>query len=151
MVGVEDGDEVVRRGVAGQPGKVVGAVDRRLVVDVVGARDDDRADPGPGQSLELRGDALDRAARLDVRVEQVAGDQEQVDLLGERQVDGGLERGELALPLGGGLLPQVVMPRPEVDVCGVDQPQHPVVRLASLAVTGRDDTRWSMDASEAPP
>ena len=151
VVRVEDRDQIVRRSVAGQPGQVVGAIDGRLVVDVVRARDDDGTDPGLGQSLQLRGHAFDGAAGLDVRVEQVAGDQEQVHLLGERQVDRGLERRELSLSLRGSLLPKVVMACPEVDVCGVDQPQHPVVRLASLAVTGPDDTRWSMDASEAPP
>ena len=50
-----------------------------------------RPDPGLGEALELGGDALDRAARLDVGVEQVAGDEEQVDLLGEGEVDGGLK------------------------------------------------------------
>ena len=82
MVGIEDRDQVVAGRPAGHRGEVVGAVDRGPVEAVVGARDDDRADPGLGQALELGGDALDRAARLDVRIEQVAGDQEEVDLLG---------------------------------------------------------------------
>ena len=86
------------------------------------ARDDDRPDASRGEPLQLGGDALDGAARLDVRVEQVAGDQEEVDLLGEGQVDGGLEGGELALALGGRLLAEVVVTRAEMDVCGVDDP-----------------------------
>ena len=77
-----------------------------------------------GQARELGGDALDRAARLDVRVEQVAGDQEQVDLLAEGEVDGGLEGRELALALGGRLLAEIVVPRAEMDVRGVDDPEH---------------------------
>ena len=82
--------------------------------------------------------ALDGAAGLDVRVEQVAGDQEEVHLLGQGEVDGGLERRELALSLGGGLLAEIVVSRTEMDVCGVDEPQHPVVRLASwLSRSGR--------------
>ena len=74
------------------------------------------------EALELAGDALDRATRLDVGVEEVAGDQEEVDLLGEGQVDGRAERGELAIPLGGGLDPEVVVTRAEMDVRGVDDP-----------------------------
>ena len=118
----EDRDEVVVGRAAGQRLEVVRAVDRGAVVDVVRARDDDRADPGLGQSLELGGDALDRAARLDVGVEQVAGDQDEVDLLGDGEVDGGHEGGELALALGGRLLAEVVVTRAEMDVRGVDDP-----------------------------
>ena len=102
--------------------EVVGAIDRRAVVDVVRAGDDDRPDLGVGQALELGGDALDRAARLDVAVEQVAGDEEQVDLLGEGEVDGRHEGRELALALGRGLLTEVVVARAEMDVRGVDDP-----------------------------
>ena len=83
---------------------------------------DDGPDLAAGEPLELRGDALDRPARLDVAVEQVAGDQDEVDLLGQRQVDGGGEGGELALALGAGLLTEVVVARAEVDVRGVDDP-----------------------------
>ena len=120
--GVEDGHEVVALGAAGQRLEVVGAVDRRAVVDVVGARDDDGPDARLDEALELGGDALDRAPRLDVGVEEVAGDQEEVDLLGEGQVDGRAERGELALALGGRLVPEVVVARAEMDVGGVDDP-----------------------------
>ena len=72
--------------------------------------------------LSCGGDALHRPARLDVGVEQVAGDQEEVDLLGEGQVDGGDEGGELPLALGAGLLTEVVVARAEMDVRGVDDP-----------------------------
>ena len=72
--------------------------------------------------LQLRGDALHRAARLDVGVEQVAGDEDQVHLLGEGQVDRGHEGRELALALGGRLLTEVVVARAEMDVRGVDDP-----------------------------
>ena len=80
-VRIEDGDHAVVRAAAGHRGEVVGAVDRRAVAHVVGARDDDRPDLRLGQPLELGRDALHGAARLDVRVEQVAGDEEEVDLL----------------------------------------------------------------------
>ena len=105
---------------AGERLEVVRAVDRRPVVAVVRARDDDRPDLAGGEPLELRRDALDRATRLDVAVEQVAGDQDEIDLLGQRQVDGGGEGGELALALGAGLLTEVVVARAEMDVRGVD-------------------------------
>ncbi len=129
--GIEDRDQVVAGRTAGHRGEVVGAVDRRPVEAVVGARDDDRPDPGLGQALELGGDALDRAARLDVRVEQVAGDQEEVDLLGQGKVDGRLEGRELALALGGRLLSEIVVSRTEMDVRGVDDPEHRVAAFAS--------------------
>ena len=66
--------------------EVVRAVDRRAVVDVVGARDDDGPDLRDRQPLQLGRDALHGPARLDVRVEQVAGDQEEVDLLGDGEI-----------------------------------------------------------------
>ena len=74
------------------------------------------------QPLELGGDALHRPARLDVGVEEVARDEQEVDLFGERQVDGRLEGGELPLALGGRLFAEVVVARAEMDVCGVDDP-----------------------------
>jgi hypothetical protein len=88
----------------------------------VRARDDDRPDLRIGQPLELRGHALDGAPRLDVAVEQVSGDQEQIDLLRERKVDRGREGGELPLTLGTGLFTEIVMPGTEVDIGGVDDP-----------------------------
>ena len=112
---------VVRR-LPASAGEVVRAVDRGAVVDVVGARDDDGPDPRLDEALELRRHALHRSPRLDVGVEQVAGDQDEVDLLGEGEVDRRHERGELALALGGGLLTEVVVARAEVDVGGVDDP-----------------------------
>ena len=141
VVGIEHGHEVVVRAAAGERRQVVGPVDRRPIEHVVRARDDHRADLGLDQPLELGRDALHRAARLDVRVEEVAGDQEEVDLLGQGEVDGRLERRELALTLGAGLLAEIVVSRAQMDVCGMDQPQHPVVRLASLAVTVRTSQR----------
>ena len=68
--------------------------------------------------------ALDRAPRLHVRIEQVAGDQEEVRALRQGQVDCGPERRELPFPLRGRLLAEIVMPRTEMDVRGMDDPQH---------------------------
>ncbi len=133
VVRVEDGDHAVAWRRTGHRRQVVGAVDRGPVVDVVRARDDDRPDPRVSQACQLRGDALDRAARLDVRVEQVAGDQEEVDLLGDGEVDGRLEGGELSLALRCGLLTEIVVSRAEVDVRGVDDPEH---RSAALPPRG---------------
>ena len=61
-------------------------------------------------------------SRLDVAVEQVAGDQEEIDLLGEGQVDGRGEGGELPLTLGARLLAEVVVAGTEMDVGGMDDP-----------------------------
>ncbi len=127
MVRIEDRDHLLGRGrgcAAGHGGEVVCPIDRGAVVDVVGARDDDGPDPRFDQAGELRRDALHRAARLDVRVEQVAGDQEQVDLLGQGEIDRGLERRELTFALGGRLLTEIVVPRAEMDVRGMDDPEH---------------------------
>ena len=66
------------------------------------------------------GHALHGSARLDVAVEQVAGDQEQVDLLGERELDRRDEGGELALALRRRLVAEVVVARAEMDVGGMD-------------------------------
>ena len=164
MVGIDDRDQVVAGRTAGHRGEVVGAIDRGPVEAVVGARDDDRPDPGLGQALEFGGDALDRAARLDVRVEQVAGDQEEVDLLGQGKVDGRLEGRELALALGGRLLSEIVVSRTEMDVRGVDDPEHRVAAFASsrsrMATEESPRQPWVTDhlgairgvgASEAPP
>jgi len=90
----------------------------------VGARDDDRPDRRLGEPAQLDGDPLDAPPGLGVRVEQVAGDEEEIDMLGEGQVDGGLEGGELTLPLGGGLFTEVSVARAEVDVGRVEESQQ---------------------------
>ena len=96
------------------------------------------------EALQLGTDALHRAARLDVAVEQVAGDEEQVDLLREREVDGRGEGGELPLALGAGLLTEVVMPGTEVDVRGVDD------AVASGRVWPPWSAGWSITIRSAP-
>ena len=121
-VRAEDRDVVVVDRAAGHRGEVVRAVDRGSVVDVVGAGDEDGPDACVDEALQLGGDALRRTAGLDVRIEQVARDQEQVHLLDEREVDGSRERRELALALRGRLLAHVVVARTEVHVCGMDDP-----------------------------
>ena len=124
VLGVEDRHQVVVGRATRQRREVVGPVDRRAVVDVMGARDDDAPDPGLGQALELGRHALHRPSWLDVRIEQVARDQEEIHLLREGEVDRRLEGRELALALGGRLLAEIVMPGAEVDVRGVDDPEH---------------------------
>ena len=84
------------------------------------------------------GDPLHGAARLDVGVEQVAGDEEQVDLLGEGEVHGGDERGELALALGGRGVAEVGVAGAEVHVRGVQQSKH-AVRLPPWSLRRRRD------------
>ena len=79
---------------------------------------------GPGEPPEFSSDALNGAAGLRVRIEEVAGDEVEVDLLGDGEVHRGAERGELALTLDGGPLPEIRVPRTQVDVGRVKQPQH---------------------------
>ena len=83
---------------------------------------DDAPDLGVGQTCKLRRHALHRTTRLDVAVEQVARDEEEIGLLGQGEVHGRDERGELPLALRGGLFTEVVMACAEVDVRGVDDP-----------------------------
>jgi hypothetical protein len=110
----------------------------------VGARDQDRPDLRRGEPLQLRGDALDGAARLGVGVEEIARDQDDVDLLGEGNVDRGLEGGELAFSLGRRLIPEVGVAGAEVHVSGVEESEHPV-GLASCAVAA-----WATRRDGAP-
>ena len=74
--------------------------------------------------LSCGGRALDRSARLDVRVEQVARDQDEVDLLREREVDRRHEGRELPLPLRRGPVAEVGVAGPEMHVGGMEQSQH---------------------------
>jgi hypothetical protein len=122
----EDRHEVVIGPLAGERRQIVGPVDRCPIVDVVGARDDDGPDPGRRQSTELGADALDRSPGLGVRVEEVAGDQDDIDLLRDRQIDRRLEGRELALALGRGLVTEIGVARPQVHVGRVEELEHPV-------------------------
>ena len=124
VIGIEDRDHLLCRVAAAHLDEVVGPVDRRVVEDVVGARDDHGPDPRICEARELGRHALDGAARLDIGVEQVAGDQEQFDLLGQGEIDSCLERRELAFALRGRLLTEIVVPRAEMDVSGMDDPEH---------------------------
>jgi hypothetical protein len=81
-------------------------------------------DTGAGQAAQFRSDAFDRAPRLRVRVEEVAGDQEDIDLLGHRQLNGRLEGCELAFAEDGGTLAEIRMSGAQMDVGSVQQPQH---------------------------
>ncbi len=118
----QDGHQVVVRCAPGETLEIVRAVDRRAVIRIVRPGQHDGPDPGPDEPLELGRDTLDRTARLDVAVEQVACDQKEIDLLRDRQIDRCDEGGELALSLRGGLLAEVVMAGAEVDVRGMDDP-----------------------------
>ena len=99
------------------------------------AGDDHRPDLRRDEPAKLGDHALDRPLRLGVRVEEVAGDEDDVDLLGDREIDRRPERGELSLTLGGRLLAEVRVTRAEMDVSGVEESEHPV-GLASCAVAG---------------
>src|SRR6185436_9323511 len=79
--------------------------------------------------------------------------------LGDREVDGGRERGELPFALRGGLLAEVGVASAEVDVGGVQQSEHPVgagllsrhVRSGWLARSPARPRPIRSGASEAPP
>jgi hypothetical protein len=92
----------------------------------VGAGHDHGPDPGARQPGQLSGDALDGSAGLGVGIEQVARDEEEVELLLDREVDGGLEGGELALALRSRGVAQIGVTSAEVDVRGMEQSEHPV-------------------------
>ena len=132
---------------SGECRQVVSAVDRRAIEDVVRARRDHDPDPSVDEALQLRGRALDGSSRLDVRIEQVARDQHEVDLLGEGEVDRRHECRELPLPLRRGPISQVRVPRPKVDVGGVEQSQH---ALRAPSTNAPRHPGFSL-ASEAPP
>src|SRR4029078_814354 len=124
--------------------QVVGAVDRRVLVAVVGPGNEDAPDLRARQTLELRGDALDRPPRLGIRVEEVAGDDEEVDLLLDREIDGCLEGGALALTLRRRALAEVGVTSTQVDVRGVEQTEHPVADgLLSRRRARSDEAMWS--------
>ena len=76
------------------------------------------------ETTELSSGAFDRATRLAVRIEEVAADQNKVDLLGYREIDRSLERIELALTLGGRSGAKVVVARSEMNVGHVQQARH---------------------------
>ena len=118
----EDGDKVVVHGAAGEGLDVIGSIDRRAVVAVVGPWDHDRAHLDVRHPFKLGCHPVDRATRLDVAIEQVAGDQEQIDLLGNGKIHRGGERRELPLALGARLIPEIVMASAEVNICGMDDP-----------------------------
>jgi hypothetical protein len=120
---VEQRDQI-RADRARERRQVVRAVDRGSVEDVMRAGRDHDPDPGVDQPLQLGRRPLDRAAWLDIRVEQVARDQDEVDLLGEGKVDRCHEGRELALTLCRGSVAEVRVPRPEMDVGRVQQSQH---------------------------
>ena len=75
-----------------------------------------------GEALQLGGDALDRARGWTLLSNRSPAIRNEVDLLGQREVDGGGEGGELALALGARLLAEVVVAGAEMDVRGMDDP-----------------------------
>ena len=121
-------------GVAGQRGQVVGTVDRGRVEDVVSARQQGHAHAGVGEALEFGGDGVDRAGRLRVRVEEVAGHDEEVDALGESELDRRAESRHLALPLRDSDRSEVAVSGPEVDVGGVEEAEHRRLRSSPASV-----------------
>jgi hypothetical protein len=90
----------------------------------VRARDDHRGDLARHCLGQLTGRALDGSPGLRVRVEQVTADQDQVDLLGDGQVDRPLERAELPLTLVGRGRPEIVVPSSKVHIGHVQQTRH---------------------------
>ena len=121
-LGGQDGDPVAVRSAAGQCPQVEDAVDGTRIEGVVGARDDGAADAGGTETLQLPGGALHGATRLGVGIEQVAGDQDQLDALGDRDVDGSAEGRELALALLCRSRAQIMVASAEMDIRHVQEP-----------------------------
>jgi hypothetical protein len=88
------------------------------------AGDDHRPDLCLEEAVQLGRDTLDRTPRLGVRVEEIAADQEEVDLLGDRKIDGRDEGRELSLSLCGCPIAEVRMAGAEVNVSGVQESEH---------------------------
>ncbi len=82
----EDGDPVTFGGRSGQTGEVVDVIERGAAGRVVFAGQDHRPDAGPDQPTDGLRDPLDRGQRGHARVEQVAGHQEEVDLVHDGQL-----------------------------------------------------------------
>ena len=80
--------------------------------------------PGLGEPGQLIDSAFHRAPRLDVRIEEVAADEDGVDRAREALVDGPAEGGQLSLALADGGRSEVRVPRPQVDVGQVQQQRH---------------------------
>ena len=124
LVGREDRHEPAVRWCAGQLAQVVGAVDRGRSGGVVVARQDDGAYARLDELPEPRRDPFDRGARLDRGLEQVAGDQHEVDRSGDRQLDRSLEGEELALALVAGTFAEGQVSGTEMDVGRLEDTEH---------------------------
>src|SRR5437660_1441025 len=128
-------DRVERREVDGLPvqladqmhvararGEVVPVVDRvRAQHVVVSGQDDDRL----AKPRELSPHELDGLVGRAVVIEEIAGDQEQVDLVAQRSIDDALERAPFALAVRGLLARVTVAVALEVDIGGVKDSQGP--------------------------
>ena len=120
-----DRHEVVVRPAPGQGRQVVRPIDGRAVVGVVRPgmttvrirASTRRLSWAATRSTDRRGWTLLSNRSPAIRSE--------VDLLREGEVDGRDERRELTLALGRSLLAKVVVSRAEMDVSGVDDPEHP--------------------------
>ena len=120
----QDGHQVRIRLRAGQGGQVEGAIDRRRLVAVMGARDQHDRNVSLDQARKLAGGALDGSPGLGVRVEQVAADEDEIYLVGNRQLDRTLEGRELTLALVSGGRSEVVVTGAEMNVSHVQKPRH---------------------------
>ena len=132
-IGREDGHHLRAR----QLREVVGAVHGRSRVGVVVAGDQHDPDPRSRKARQLRDGTLHGPARRGVGVEQVAGDQDHVHALGQREVHGRAEGRVLALAQGGRRLAKVLVARARVHVRRVQQPEHAPRRLPLCACRRR--------------
>ncbi len=120
----QDRQRAGRRPVADDAGQVVGRVDRGPAGRVGSARDEDDRDAGRDDGLQHGRDTLDQGPRLDARVEQVAGDQEEIGGRGQDELADLLERRELAFPLLARRVAQERVARTEVNVGRLDETEH---------------------------
>ena len=124
----------------------------------------DGPDAGLDEPLELGGHALDRARGWTFESNRSPAIRTRSTFSARARSTVGREGGELALALGSRLLAEVGVARAEMDVGGVEQPQHPVVggppwtvavrTCATRDVAGPDRTAGAArgsGASEAPP
>jgi hypothetical protein len=108
---------------------------------VVVACDDGGSDTGIFETAQLAADQF-KGCRGGLRgVEQISGDEHQVDLAFDRQVHRPRERGAQGTPLRRPLLAQHLERAAQVYVCEMEEPDHSSTSGSPVAVYGQIDAK----------
>ena len=143
-------------GSAGQSGQIECMPDGRRLEPIVVTGQDHRPDPGAAQFGQAGSDSPDQSAGHQVGVEQVAGDEDQVDLLRDSQRDRPLERSGTALAQDRAGLAQVHGASAEVEIRGLQESeQRGAPPAGRFDLIERPRPGWAsvagFNASEEPP